>query len=56
MLPPDTAITDLLGDLGLSPTKVRHNGLPVPRRLWDDTLLAPGDILETTGERIVPDS
>ncbi len=46
---PDTAITDMLGDFDLEPATVRRNGAAVPRRLWDDTLLVPGDVLETSG-------
>ena len=49
-LPPETAVTDLLADLGRSnATAVSRNGLPVPRRRWDDTLLAPGDDIRVVG-------
>lgn len=40
---PDTAITDLLADLGRTPKRVSVNGAIVPHRRWDDTLLAPDD-------------
>jgi sulfur carrier protein ThiS len=48
-LPPETAVTDLLADLGReSATSVAVNGVPVARRRWDDTLLAPGDDVRVT--------
>ncbi|MGI9254480.1 MAG: sulfur carrier protein ThiS, partial [Thermomicrobiales bacterium] len=47
-LEPDTAITDLLADTGLEGAgAVRVNGSAVPRRGWDDRLLAPGDVVDT---------
>lgn len=51
LLLPDTAVADLLLDLGRSDAaRVTRNGVVVPRRRWDDTLLAPGDAL-TIGDR-----
>lgn len=48
-LVPETAVTDLLADLGITPSRVRRNGVAVPRRMWDDAVLSPGDVLETSG-------
>jgi len=49
-LVPDTAIADLLADLGRpGAAAVAVNGVQVPRRRWDDTLLAAGDEIEITG-------
>jgi sulfur carrier protein ThiS len=40
---PDTAVTDLLADLGRQDARsVSIDGRPLPRRRWDDTLLEPG--------------
>ncbi|MBA3415564.1 MAG: hypothetical protein H0U10_10110 [Chloroflexia bacterium] len=49
-LPPETAVTDLLADLGRSnATAVALNGVTVARRRWDDTLLAADDDLRVIG-------
>jgi sulfur carrier protein ThiS len=48
LLEPDTAVTDLLADAGRDDARsVSINGVAVPRRVWDDRLLAPGDVIET---------
>jgi sulfur carrier protein ThiS len=47
-LPPDSAVADVLADLGLRPSRVTRNGVPVPRRTWDERLLEPGDVIETS--------
>lgn len=44
---PDTAVTDLLADLGMRPTRVVLNRVPLPRSRWDDAVLRPGDDIRT---------